>query len=64
MEIRLLNKNYKGIFISINKNSIYCYFHFPNITKRIYFSNNKIQYDSYSTIGFNKHLKISKKFGV
>lgn len=55
MEIKLLNKKYKGVFISVHKGfgAIYAYFHLPNKTYRIYW-NKGVGFDSYCTKGFNK----------
>lgn len=65
MEFALLTKRYKGIFVSLNKSthSFYVYFHFPEKTFRIFFSNNKFGYDSYSSINFNKIIKLESNNG-
>ena len=63
MEIRLLTKNYKGMFISCYRNSFYIYFHFPKMTYRIFCNNWKFGTDSYSTVGFNQMLKTNRDIG-
>jgi hypothetical protein len=60
MEIRLLSKNYKGIFISCYRDSFYIYFHFSKTTYRLFYSDSKFGMDSYSTVGFNQMLKTNR----
>jgi hypothetical protein len=50
MEIRLLTKKYKGIFISWNKFWKGIYLHFPKFTIRLFLWG----IDLYSTQGFGK----------
>lgn len=60
MKIKLLNKKYKGIFISFSKYGIYLYLHFSKITYRISYSiiDKKINITNYSTVNFNKHIEL------
>ena len=53
MEIKLLNKNFKGILINIYPRSISIYFHFPNTTY-------EISWKRRSTIDFNKQLYLER----
>lgn len=59
MEIKFLNKNFKGIFISTSKKSIYVYLHFPTFTVRVF----TWGIDWYCTKGFNKMHKLNLKYG-
>jgi len=58
MQIKLLTKKYKGIFISVCKSGIYVYFHFPTVTHRIFYSGKKSGHDSYSTVNFNRMINL------
>ena len=65
-EIALLNKNYKGVFIVLDRKLRWygIHFHFKNHTRRIYIYKNKLQTDRYSTIGFNKSLQYRREFDI
>lgn len=56
MEIKLLSKYYKGIFISWGKYWKGIYFHFPNFTIRLFLWG----VDGYSTKHFNKMIRANK----
>lgn len=56
----ILTRNYKGLYFSFGKFWKGVYMHFPKRTYRIYYSNKRINIDSYCTKGFNKLLKIEQ----
>ena len=57
MEIKLLTRSYKGLFISCNKYGLFFYFHFPRVTYRICFSDGMVWYDKHSAVGFNRQVR-------
>ena len=59
MNVALLSKKHKGIFISINKHWKGAYIHFKKHTRRFFFDG-KFRNDKYSTIGFNRMIEIEK----
>ena len=62
MKIKLQNRKYNGILISLSKEWKAIYFHFPNITYRFFWSKEKgFGKDSYNTEGFEETLELYKK---
>jgi hypothetical protein len=58
VEIKLLTRDYKGLFISCHKHGLFFYFHFPRVTHRICFSWGRVWNDKYNTVGFNRQVRL------